>query len=359
VSNRFLGIFPASSSQIVVSRLGTRDVLSERLVLPRSPSRLPPGSPHYFRLCVPDEWYRRSASKSRALSSSTLDDGDTLRRRAAEDLDEGDEEDEDGTAKAAKKANQDIDPAVCPSLPNNGEASKNRLSSIFENWVSPTSNSPTSSTPQDWRKSVSDPIRVEGGGTLRLKSHATGSSASNISDDQDESDTDVDAAEFDHMLDEVGLKGPKREAMYNLPADRKKYLLRQHQQSRATSAVPSSSSNSPSRATSGISQTFGPASASQLLPRLVPQLTGDSIMKRFSIAGWGAAATPPTSTSEQQDTMTKEEAEPAQLVPQTTGGLWGGWWASSGGTKESPKGGKKKSDSPEAYVEGIQNGYVC
>jgi diaphanous 1 len=162
------------------------------------------------------------------------------------------------------------------------------------------------------------------------------------------------------------LKEPQRQAMHQLPADRKSYLLGQHKQSRAALSKPHSHIAQPS-----YSATYGPSSAGNLLPRLVPQLTGDSgLMKRLSITGWGtASATSPTSpssstrnaerpdrgwlSSQAQNAKTTEEPEPLQ--PQTTGGLWSSWWASSGGEKiTQSKGQLKEGKSPKWYVNGIK-----
>src|SRR6266576_2342094 len=115
--------------------------------------------------------------------------------------------------------------------------------------------------------------------------------------------------------------------MHQLPADRKLYLLEQHKQYRVASAKPSSHVAQPSH-----SATYGPSSAGNLLPRLVPQLTGDSFMRRLSITGWGgsSAASAPNRKGEKLDPSSqsvqvhgaKATEEPQPLQPQTTGGLW-------------------------------------
>lgn len=166
------------------------------------------------------------------------------------------------------------------------------------------------------------------------------------------------------IQNDLGLKGPQRDAMYALPLDRKKYLLLQHQQFRSSSPP-----STPNNRSSNFSATYGPSSAPALIPRLVPQLTGDSgLMKRFSISGWGGgAAAPSTSTTttatatgrssgefvtadgqgangvngsgsssskklkNQVDKVVEESTSPLQA--QTTGGLWSSWWSSSGGEK--------------------------
>src|ERR1700756_1234515 len=81
--------------------------------------------------------------------------------------------------------------------------------------------------------------------------------------------------------------------MHQLPVDRKLYLLEQQKQYRVASAKPHSHGAQPS-----YSVTYGPSSAGNLLPRLVPQLSGDSgLMKRLSITGWGSASAAPLSSN--------------------------------------------------------------
>jgi diaphanous 1 len=159
------------------------------------------------------------------------------------------------------------------------------------------------------------------------------------------------------------LKEPQRQAMHQLPADRKSYLLGQHKQSRVAFPKPHSHVTQPS-----YSATYGPSSAGNLLPRLVPQLTGDSgLMKRLSMPGWSAASaapsTPPSSSNrngerpdpswllgQAQNAKAVEESQPIQ--PQTTGGLWSSWWVSSGGEKSKDQ--PKEVKTPKWYVDSIK-----
>jgi diaphanous 1 len=159
------------------------------------------------------------------------------------------------------------------------------------------------------------------------------------------------------------LKEPQRQAMHQLPSDRKSYLLGQHKQSRVAFPKPHSHATQ-----SSYSATYGPSSAGNLLPRLVPQLTGDSgLMKRLSMPGWGAASTAPPSSSNRngerpdpswmsaqaQNAKAVEESQPLQ--PQTTGGLWSSWWVSSGGEKSTQsKGQPKEVKTPKWYVDSIK-----
>lgn len=144
--------------------------------------------------------------------------------------------------------------------------------------------------------------------------------------------------------------------MRALPHDRKKTLLRQNQQFKSSTTQVTSHP--------AYSASYGPASAAALLPKLVPQLTGDSgLMRRFSIVSWGSTATAaPTVVSSEsrnsgefsrtagsQDQITKVSEEMQPLQAQTTGGLWSSWWASSGGDKSAEK-------TAKWYIEGLRIG---
>ena len=101
--------------------------------------------------------------------------------------------------------------------------------------------------------------------------------------------------------------------MRNLPSDRKLYLLRQNRQMRSTV----SNNNGPSWTSHAAS--LGPTRASQFLPALVPQLTGDSgLMKRFSITNWGSSTPELTSTSPKTNTPSTLETstdKPDEIRP--------------------------------------------
>jgi diaphanous 1 len=159
------------------------------------------------------------------------------------------------------------------------------------------------------------------------------------------------------------LKEPQRRAMHQLPTDRKLYLLEQHKQYKVTSVKSHSHAAQPS-----YSATYGPSSAGNLFPRLVPQLSGDSgLMRRLSITGWGAASASPSASGsnrkgEKPDpSRTSAQAQSAKatevlqpLQPQTTGGLWSSWWISSGGEKNQSKGHMKEAKTPKWYVDNIK-----
>lgn len=146
--------------------------------------------------------------------------------------------------------------------------------------------------------------------------------------------------------------------MYALSPERKKYLLRQNRQFRSTNQqVPSS----PNFGTTH-SASYGPASASAFLPKLVPQLTGDAgLMRRFSVLGWGSTVetdiAQPVNSPPRRASMS-EETQPLQ--PQSTGNLWSSWWASSGG-EGSPvisdkQASKESSKSAKWYIDNLRVG---
>lgn len=154
--------------------------------------------------------------------------------------------------------------------------------------------------------------------------------------------------------------------MYQLSPDRKLYLLRQNRDARSAPDPPKIPGQQHAAS-------YGPSSATALLPRLVPQLTGDAgLMRRFSITGWGSGSvTPPVVPiqSNQSDAefdtgsagthgkgklqMEKGAAEVQPLQPQSTGGLWSSWWTSSGGEKVNSK---ETANPVKWYVEGIRSG---
>jgi diaphanous 1 len=153
--------------------------------------------------------------------------------------------------------------------------------------------------------------------------------------------------------------------MYELSTERKRYLLQQNRQSRLTS---NGSPNGPSAVHNA--RSYGPSSSGALLPRLVPQLTGDAgLIRRFSMAGWGNTAAPALSPSARRSKgeidsggnskvqMEKVAEEMQPLQPQTTGGLWSSWWASSGGDKgRIEKEQNETAYTARWYVDGIRAG---
>lgn len=174
--------------------------------------------------------------------------------------------------------------------------------------------------------------------------------------------------------DSLGLKGSAREATYNLPSDQKQYLMQQNKDAFSKASVSKASSKSTHVSKPSQSATYGPSSGATHSP-LTPQLTGNALMKRFSIVGWRAASPTPSATSEDgnhlntdantiESSSKKPQTERSNsippLQPQSTGSLWSSWWATSGGEKGPAAGDKGANNdtmrSPSWYVSGIQTG---
>ena len=147
----------------------------------------------------------------------------------------------------------------------------------------------------------------------------------------------------------MSLKGESRDAMYKLPDMSKNYLMQQHNETRPKyTAHKHQSSHSIS---------YGPSSGSALLPRLVPQLTGDSnFFRRLSLSNWGSGDLPSSSNPSirssviSHNTGSSERMEDIQyLSPQSTGGFWSSLWSLSGGDSS-----KRDSTSPSWYMEPLR-----
>ena len=150
-----------------------------------------------FRFCIPDEWFRRS--KSRSVSSTSNVSQDTIRRLAdlEEEAEDEDEEDEGGGTAKGKPSDA---PAPLESPPGSGgfkapmdwrgSVSQHRFSSILDSWMrpqSPTTERPSTPTPE--KKVVSEPKLVE---------HKTGDSTTSSTTDEQTNGVDPDA--FEQML---------------------------------------------------------------------------------------------------------------------------------------------------------------
>lgn len=148
--------------------------------------------------------------------------------------------------------------------------------------------------------------------------------------------------------------------MHSMPPEKKRQLMKQLRGNfdKATSASPLASP---------ASATYGPSSGSALLPRLVPQLSGDSrFFKRFSaFPTWGSTtSSPPPSgnlksrssgefaTGRRFSVSSESVEEDAQYVqPQATGSMFSTWWAALGGEAATDN---EHSKSARAYVDGIR-----
>ena len=162
------------------------------LETPLAPNPIGASASRSFRFCVPDEWYRRS--KSRTVSSTSNVSQDTIRRLADLEEEEGDDEDEldqEGTAKLKSlEASTTSEPGsggFKAPMDWRGSISQNRFSSILDSWIrpqSPVNERPSTPTP----KVVSEPKLVE---------HKTGDSVSSTTNPEHAS---VDADAFEQML---------------------------------------------------------------------------------------------------------------------------------------------------------------
>jgi len=158
--------------------------------------------------------------------------------------------------------------------------------------------------------------------------------------------------------------------MHALPLERKKYLLHENRQFKARIQHPPSNG-----AHATYSASYGPSSAAALLPKLVPQLTGDAgLIRRLSIVGWGSitATAPPVTSSDLVDTSGEfnNSSSPANsrvaksfldelppLQPQSTGSMWSSWWTSSGGEKPSSSDKDSTQESAKSvqwYIDGLR-----
>lgn len=146
------------------------------------------------------------------------------------------------------------------------------------------------------------------------------------------------------------LKGDARDKMYLLPAAKKRQVI---EQARSFHSTLDGKAPRPSQSTQS---TLGASGGGAFLPRLVPQLTGDSgILKRFSMATWGASTAAPPVTSHDLNRSSGEFDKATEtmqhLQAQTTGSMFGSWWASSGGEKIT---GTEIAISAKRYVDGLR-----
>ena len=161
-----------------------------------------PKAERSFRICIPDEWFRRTKSRTNSSGASSLAPSeDTLRR--LESLEESEEETEEGGGTAKQKGDTPSQGSVSTATSGfftatsdwRSSVAQNRLSNLFDSWMgsSNPASSPASGSPE--RKKVSEPklISHNTGGSIDFKTPSTSSS------DQGQPGG-VDAAEFEHML---------------------------------------------------------------------------------------------------------------------------------------------------------------
>jgi diaphanous 1 len=149
----------------------------------------------------------------------------------------------------------------------------------------------------------------------------------------------------------MALKGDARDNMHLLPAAKKQQII---EQVRVFHSTVDGKASRPSQSTQS---TLGASGGGAFLPRLVPQLTGDSgILKRFSMATWGAsAAAPPVvspSVNRSSGEFDKVTETMQPLQAQTAGSMFGNWWASSGGENNAET---ETAMSAKRYVDGLRS----
>lgn len=152
-----------------------------------------------YQFCVPDEWYRRSQSRSQSLTS--LEPYDSTVKPAAEE----NEDEQEHTAKQHGVPHSPPTP-LSPSgkktfTPDGkGTLSANRLSSLFDFFSpSPTStvssqNATAASSSGTERFSVSEPVLVDTKAAKRSSTTETREIGDKDSDDS------LDEADFDEMM---------------------------------------------------------------------------------------------------------------------------------------------------------------
>ncbi|KAF9232167.1 hypothetical protein BU15DRAFT_55302 [Melanogaster broomeanus] len=315
-------------------------------------------SPPDIQFCIPDQWLRR---KSRKTSTSSHSSADTTTNVGSA---ESSAEEGEGTVKQEKSSAESATPI--PTTPGSGSpewrssVSQSRLTGLLASWSrpAPTATSAVVATSTGNRKSVSEPLLVQQhtGGTFSTGMQSIREDGANSSE--------FDASEFERCIDQLGVKGESRAAMYSLPLEKKRQLIDQlrHPQGKLGDKTAATGSLTPSP--HGPSASYGSSSGGAALPRLVPQLTGDSsIFKRISaFPGWGSPSSPPPPTlkdanrsSSEFDTgrqfpLSSEAVEGSQRIQsQTTGSMFSSWWATLGGAADN------EAASAEAYVEGIRN----
>ncbi len=172
----------------VTYRLNSFVAVSQVIDAPFGPNTFPSKTQvnRIIRICVPDEWYRRSKSR---LSSAALDNNDTLKASNRGSVGD-DEEEEGGTAKQNNVASVSTSKSADPRQAN-------RLSSIFDGWlpgggVTPAPPALANAVAGDRSSiNVSKPVPV-------LEPQKTGLGMS--TSDEPEGDEVNDVADFERML---------------------------------------------------------------------------------------------------------------------------------------------------------------
>ncbi|KAG2105125.1 armadillo-type protein [Suillus discolor] len=309
------------------SRISSSSVLSDLVQSYLANSRQKPT----LQFCVPEEWYLRPRA---LLPFSVQPSEDTLKR--FENI-QAESDDAEGTAKQKKSTLDALMANASTARPASPDW-RGSITSLFA-WQQPA---PPASPPPSLSKkrmSVSDPVLVE----QRTSGSITPVTQSSIPEDEI---LEVDQAEFERCLDHMALKGDARDKMHILPAAKKRQII---DQARALHSTLDGRTPRPSQSRQSTLEVSG---GGAFLPRLVPQLTGDSgILKRLSI--WGTSApvmSPALNRSSGESDKAAETMQPVQA--QSTGSMFGNWWASSGGEKNAEA---ESMISAKRYVDGLRS----
>lgn len=190
--------WPRSESFLTESHRVPYDANASNIVENFFHEKPSPAASRSFRVCIPDEWYRRSRSRRNSAASLTPSD-DTVKR--LESLEESDEEDSgegegDGTAKQKGRIQETVSSSPGFFTANSewrSSMSQSRLSSIFDSWRQSTGSTNATISPPSSpeKKIVSEPTLIpqNTGGPFNAKT------SSNVS-----SKEAIDVVEFEHML---------------------------------------------------------------------------------------------------------------------------------------------------------------
>lgn len=329
-------------------------------------------SPGYHTHTTPSAWRPASIFNSlwQSPTSNIGDDSqDTI--RATQNSDEEEEEGE-GTLKGLEQTAKAADPSR-QALSSRGTT---RLSSLFDVWSYPT-HSPDSNSLKDPLKQsigrsriVSEPMAVD---DFRRASTLNMDIASlDISSGHEPPNPADLNAEFENMMDQLGIKQNQREAMRQMDEQRKRFLISQQNQKAAPSGQPVQTHRTgPERPGSRHS------TASYTSPTMA--LNG---LKRFSLWSTGSASSTSDMSSRPQSPEgplspvvsdngsvlsfvsqdTEAHTPPAPLLQTATG--WSSWFSAGSPAKPSTAvsnqaAGMNAKDTPEFYVSQIVNGKLA
>lgn len=330
-----------------------------------------------------------------------------------EDEDEEDEEG-DGTLKGIEAALGAL-PSAFQAPPSRSDSSSagfphpTRLSSLFESWLGNECDSPSGSANPDDKEDkeskrrtriVSEPMPIEDlkripmVGAVELGDDPATSSPGSFSFDvtRFQHDSAFVAADFEELMDALGIKDTQRGVMRQMDEGRKRFLIEQHhqqQQQRGSSLGEATSTNTLKQ------HKTGPAESSSISRHTTVSSTTSvfgtvSDVKRFSLAsfGWASDQADDTPRLEKRDPLASSAASAGTtstlLSPQATGSSgrspapllqtatgWTSWFTSSSPTnsdtvalRHSATGSKGRApageakDTPQYYVTQITSGKI-